>query len=230
MPHLLFYMAHVSNTVHSEKNPPLMQAVGLPGAPLSTPAPMDESFPPSCSFALFCAKLPLTTTSWARACLSSARPGNVTSHRCHVTNHVSFGSCVNCVSHSWQLRLPKSTAKLHYPCMADGPKEHLGLDIVQDLRCKLLHGRFCCYQDGILDLVMQSPSLASMQPQDSSKGFDAHRWVPQLHAAAALRTLLCADDEALSDIIGQSKNITNRSTSTPTTQLPDVLSLDIYTS
>ena len=35
--------------------------------------------------------------------------------------------------------------------------------------------------------------------QDSSKGFDAPRWVPQLHAAAKMRTLLCADDEARSE-------------------------------
>ena len=40
--------------------------------------------------------------------------------------------------------------------------------------------------------------------EDSSKGFDAPRWVPQLDAAATIRTLLFADEEARPDIIRHS--------------------------
>ena len=36
-------------------------------------------------------------------------------------------------AHTWQIRLRDSTAKLTYEPQKDGPEQHLGLDIVQDL-------------------------------------------------------------------------------------------------
>ena len=34
--------------------------------------------------------------------------------------------------------------------MADGPEEHLGLDLLQDLHSKLLHDWFCCRKENIM--------------------------------------------------------------------------------
>lgn len=87
-----------------------------------------------------------------------------------------------------------------YPAMADGPEEHLGLDIVQDLGCLNCYMMdFCAVPKNIFNLHCSlhpcSPPLLC-QMQDSSDAFDPPRWVPQLHAAAKMRTLLCADDEA----------------------------------
>ena len=148
-----FTSTPVSSTVHSENMSPSMQALELTKDAAVDPRPDGRICYPVQQF-----RAVLRETASGQHILSKGLLVVKKSGEFHVAYaDLGISIALSCRKHSltafpstvcpiplrcekdstqaWQLRLPESTAKMQYHCLADGPEEHSGLDIVQDLRC-----------------------------------------------------------------------------------------------